>query len=54
MFDSFSTDETRMGFASPKEERADLVANHPEVFQLPKASDLRFKRVVARGYFEGR
>ncbi len=45
---AFSSDETTMGFAFPKEERADLVAARPEVFQLPPASDLRFHWVVAR------
>lgn len=45
---AFSRDESTMGFAFPKEERADLVASRPDVFQLPPASDLRFHWVVAR------
>ena len=45
---AFSRDETLMGFAFPKEERAALVANEPEKFQLPGQSDLRYNWVVAR------
>jgi hypothetical protein len=45
---AFSRDETTMGFAFPKEERADLVAARPEVFELPPTSDLRYHWVVAR------
>lgn len=43
----FSRDETVMGFAFPKEERAALVAGAPERFRLPDASDLRFNWVHA-------
>lgn len=39
---AFSLDESVMGFAFPKEERADLVASDPRKFQLPSASDMRF------------
>ncbi|MEH0821710.1 MULTISPECIES: MmcQ/YjbR family DNA-binding protein [unclassified Micromonospora] len=39
---AFSRDETMMGFGYPKEERAALVAGEPDVFVLPRASDLRF------------
>lgn len=39
---AFSLDESVMGFAFPKEERADLVASDPRTFQLPSASDMRF------------
>lgn len=39
---AFSLDETVMGFAFPKEERAALVAGEPRRFQLPAASDMRF------------
>ncbi|WP_406238527.1 hypothetical protein [Nocardia sp. NBC_01009] len=39
---AFSLDETVMGFAFPKEERAALVVNEPHKFQLPSASDMRF------------
>lgn len=44
---AFSLDETEMGFAFPKEERATLVAAEPHKFQLPSASDLRFNWVHA-------
>ncbi len=39
---AFSLDESVMGFAFPKEERADLVASDPRKFQLPSVSDMRF------------
>ncbi|PUB28928.1 hypothetical protein C8K30_103354 [Promicromonospora sp. AC04] len=39
---AFSLDESVMGFAFPKEERADLVASDPRKFHLPSASDMRF------------
>ena len=45
---AFSRDETLMGFAFPKEERADLVAAEPDKFQMPGTSDLRYNWVVAR------
>jgi len=45
---AFSRDETLMGFAFPKEERAGLVQGDPDTFQLPTAADLRFNWVVAR------
>jgi hypothetical protein len=44
---SFSRDETVMGFAFPKEERAALVLSEPHKFQLPAASDMRFHWVHA-------
>lgn len=44
---AFSLDETVMGFAFPKEERAALVAGEPDKFRLPSASDLRFNWVHA-------
>jgi hypothetical protein len=44
---AFSLDETVMGFAFPKDERAALVASDPHTFQLPSASDLRFNWVHA-------
>ncbi len=44
----FSSDQTIMGFAFPKEWRAALVAAAPEKFQLPRASDLRFNWVYVR------
>ncbi|MBF6440216.1 MmcQ/YjbR family DNA-binding protein [Nocardia cyriacigeorgica] len=44
---AFSLDETEMGFAFPKEERAALVASEPHKFQLPSAADMRFNWVHA-------
>jgi len=35
---AFSLDESVMGFAFPKEERAALVASEPHKFQMPSAS----------------
>jgi hypothetical protein len=45
---SFSRDETQMGFAFPKEERDVLVASEPDVFLMPRRSDLRFNWVEVR------
>jgi hypothetical protein len=45
---AFSEDETRMGFAFPKEERQALVETYPDRFAYPRASELRFDWVVAR------
>jgi len=47
VFVAFSPDETTMGFAFPKEERAALVASEPEKFAMPSESDLRFNWVHA-------
>ena len=44
---AFSRDETVMGFAFPKEERAALVAGEPHRYHLPPESDLRFNWVHA-------
>ena len=44
----FSRDETLMGFAFPKEERAALIASEPEKFMMPKLSDQRYNWVVVR------
>ena len=44
---AFSLDETVMGFAFPREERAALVGGEPHKFQLPTTSDLRFHWVHA-------
>jgi hypothetical protein len=44
---AFSLDESVMGFAFPKEERAALVRSEPHKFQLPAASDVRFNWVHA-------
>jgi hypothetical protein len=45
---AFSRDETRMGFAFPKEEREALVASEPHKFLMPKQSDLRYNWIVVR------
>jgi hypothetical protein len=45
---AFTPDETFMGFAFPKDERAALVESEPETFVMPRTSDLRFNWVVAR------
>ena len=45
---ALSADETRIGFAFPREEREILVASEPAVFVLPRPSDLRFHWVEAR------
>ena len=44
---AFSLDETVMGFAFPKDERAALVGGDPIKFQLPSESDMRFHWVHA-------
>ena len=44
---AFSRDETVMGFAFPKEERAALVASDPATFHLPEAGSMRFHWVQA-------
>jgi len=45
---SFSRDETRMGFAFPKEEREALVASAPDTFLMPRPSEMRWHWVVVR------
>ena len=42
---ALSRDERSMGFGSPKDERAALVAAQPEKFFMPIASDLRYNWV---------
>jgi hypothetical protein len=44
---AFSRDESVMGFAFPKEERAALVPGDPRKFQMPSTLDLRFNWVLA-------
>ncbi|WP_432827059.1 MmcQ/YjbR family DNA-binding protein [Dactylosporangium sp. CA-092794] len=44
---ALSQDETTLGFAFPREERAALVAAEPERFFLPQFSDLRYHWVCA-------
>jgi hypothetical protein len=45
---SLSRDETLMGFAFPKEERAALVASDPDRFLMPVRSDERYNWVRVR------
>jgi hypothetical protein len=45
---AFSRDEKVMGFAFPKEERAELVAAEPDKFAMPATSDLRYNWVHVR------
>lgn len=45
---AFSADETQLGFAFPREERAALVASEPDVFLIPGRSDLRYNWVEVR------
>jgi hypothetical protein len=42
---SIAPDETSMGFAFPKEERAALVASEPAKFHMPARSDERYNWV---------
>lgn len=48
VYAGFSRDETLMGFAFPKEERAALIAAEPEKFIMPRLSDQRYNWVVVR------
>ena len=45
---ALSRDETVMGFAYPREERAALVASDPEKFLPPERADERYQWVQAR------
>ena len=45
---AFTRDETLMGFAFPREERAALVESEPDKFLLPSAADMRFNWVQVR------
>ncbi|MDP2290069.1 MAG: MmcQ/YjbR family DNA-binding protein [Actinomycetota bacterium] len=45
---AFSRDETMMGFAFPRDERAALVESEPHKFLLPKPGDMRYQWVVVR------
>lgn len=47
VYASISPDETVVGFALPKEERAALVASEPDKFFMPIKSDERFHWVRA-------
>jgi hypothetical protein len=45
---AFSRDESIMGFAFPKEQRDGLIASAPDVFFLPRPSELRYNWVESR------
>ena len=45
---AFSRDETVMGFAFPRDERAALVASEPHKFMLPSPGDMRYQWVHCR------
>lgn len=45
---ALSADESVLGFAFPRDERAALVAAEPDVFLLPVGADLRFNWVQVR------
>jgi hypothetical protein len=45
---AFSRDETVMGVAFPKEERAAMVAAEPDKFMLPSTSDMRYNWIHVR------
>jgi hypothetical protein len=45
---AFSRDETVMGVAFPKEERAAMVAAEPDKFMLPRESDMRYNWIHVR------
>jgi hypothetical protein len=45
---AFSRDETVMGVAFPKEERAAMVAAEPDKFMLPRKSDMRYNWIDVR------
>ena len=44
---AFSRDETEIGFGFPQEERDAMIAARPDVFFLPKPSELRFNWIEA-------
>lgn len=48
VYASVSPDETIMGFAFPREERAALIAAEPERFLLERLSDGRYNWIDAR------
>jgi hypothetical protein len=48
VYAALSRDETTLGFAFPKEERAALVEAHPEKFLLPGPGDMRYRWVCCR------
>ncbi|MFJ7944788.1 MmcQ/YjbR family DNA-binding protein [Streptomyces sp. NPDC096354] len=48
VYASLSRDETLMGFAFPRDERAALIASEPDKFLLPVESDMRYNWVRVR------
>ena len=48
VYAAFSRDETVMGVAFPKEERAAMVAAEPDKFMLPRESDMRYNWIHVR------
>ena len=48
VYAAVSPDETILGFAFPKEERAALIAAEPDRFLLERASDQRYNWIDAR------
>jgi hypothetical protein len=48
VFVAFSRDETVMGVAFPKEERAAMVDAEPDKFMLPRESDMRYNWIHVR------
>jgi hypothetical protein len=45
---AFSRDETVLGVAFPKEERAAMVEAEPDKFMLPRQSDMRYNWIHVR------
>lgn len=45
---ALGADEQVMGFGYPKLEREALVASAPDVFHMPRSSDLRYSWAIAR------
>jgi hypothetical protein len=48
VYAAFDGDDTIMGFAFPRDERAALVASEPDTFVMPRASDVRYRWVCVR------
>jgi hypothetical protein len=48
VYAAFYRDETIMGFAFPREERAALVASEPDKFLMPRRSDMRYQWACVR------
>lgn len=48
VFLTFAKDESKIGFAFPKEVREAAIEAEPDKFLLPRPSDLRYRWIVAR------